>query len=178
MGYDVGNDDLDEIFKRFKAVADKKKGIKDEDLEALVSEHLFQSTSVWELLEAQVVCGTMEMPTATVKMRGPDGMEHVESIVGKGPVDACYKAVDKIVKSPVNLLDYSVNAVTEGIDAIAVTRVCVESTDERLAYESASGLTRRRNFTAQASDTDIVVSSTRAYVNALCKMLMVLRNIQ
>ena len=178
MGYEVGSDDLDEIFKRFKAVADKKKGIKDEDLEALVSDQLFQNTQVWELLEAQVVCGTMEMPTATVKMRGPDGMEHIESIVGKGPVDACYKAVDKIVKSPVNLLDYSVNAVTEGIDALAVTRVCVESTDERLAYESASGSTRRRNFTAQSSDTDIVVSSTRAYVNALCKMLTVLKNIQ
>jgi len=178
MGYVIENEDLDEVFKRFKAVADKKKGIQDEDLEALVSEHLFQTTYIWELLEAQVVCGTMEMPTATVKMRGPDGMEHIESVVGKGPVDACYKAVDRIVKSPVVLLDYSVNAVTEGIDALAVTRVSIESTDERLSYESASGLTRKRSFTAQASDTDIVVSSTRAYVNALCKMLTVLKNIQ
>eukprot|EP00212_Chloropicon_laureae_P009275 CAMPEP_0197492994 /NCGR_PEP_ID=MMETSP1311-20131121/17902_1 /TAXON_ID=464262 /ORGANISM="Genus nov. species nov., Strain RCC856" /LENGTH=123 /DNA_ID=CAMNT_0043038149 /DNA_START=17 /DNA_END=388 /DNA_ORIENTATION=+ len=120
----------------------------------------------------------MEMPTATVKMRGPDGMEHMESVVGKGPVDACYKAVDRIIKSPVNLLDYSVSAVTEGIDALAVTRVSIESTDERLTYESASGLTRKRTFTAQASDTDIVVSSTRAYVNALSKMLTVLKSSQ
>lgn len=178
MGYSLDAQDLDDVFKRFKEVADKKKGMQDEDLEALVSEHLFQTTSIWELMEAQVVCGTMEMPTATVKMRGPDGMEHIESIVGKGPVDACYKAVDRIVKSPVTLLDYSVNAVTEGIDALAVTRVCIEASDERLAYESASGTTRRRNFTAQSSDTDIVVSSTRAYVNALCKMLTVLRNLQ
>ena len=178
MGYMLESEDLDEIFKKFKDVADKKKGITDDDLETLVSEFLYQTSSIWELLEAQVVCGTMGMPTATVKMRGPDGTEHIESVVGKGPVDACYKAVDKILKSPVELIDYSVNSVTKGIDALAVTRVTIQSTNEKLAYESASGSERMRNFTAQASDTDIVVSSTRAYVNAVCKMLTVLKNIQ
>ena len=93
-------------------------------------------------------------------------------------MDACYKAVDKILRSPVELIDYSVNSVTKGIDALAVTRVTIQSTNEKLAYESASGSERMRNFTAQASDTDIVVSSTRAYVNAVCKMLTVLKNIQ
>jgi 2-isopropylmalate synthase len=178
MGYLMESDELDEIFKRFKAVADKKKGITDDDLETLVSEFLYQTASTWELLEAQVVCGTGGMPTATVKMRGPDGTEHIESVVGKGPVDACYKAVDKILRSPVELIDYSVNSVSTGIDALALTRVTVQSTNEKLTYESASGSERKRNFTAQASDTDIVVSSTRAYVNAVCKMLSVLKNIQ
>lgn len=178
MGYDIGKDDLDDVFKRFKDVADKKKGITDDDLEALVMEKLYQtSDTVWKLTDAQIVCGTMGLPTATVKMLGPDGLEHIKSVVGTGPVDACYKAVDGIVNLPVSLLDYGVSAVTEGIDALAVTKVSVEPTGDKLEFESANGLNRRRVFSGQGSDTDIVVSSTRAYVSALNKLLAHLRTL-
>jgi hypothetical protein len=77
----------------------------------------------WALMDLQVVCGTMGMPTATVKLRGPEGMPRVASAIGEGPVDAAYKAVDAIVHVPAVLLDYSVNSVTAGIEALATTRV-------------------------------------------------------
>ena len=147
-------------------------------MEALVMEKLYQtSDTVWKLTDAQIVCGTMGLPTATVKMLGPDGLEHIKSVVGTGPVDACYKAVDGIVNLPVSLLDYGVSAVTEGIDALAVTKVSVEPTGDKLEFESANGLNRRRVFSGQGSDTDIVVSSTRAYVSALNKLLAHLRTL-
>jgi len=178
MGYDVNAQELDEIFRRFKDIADKKKGLTDEDLEALVSELLYQTQEgMWEVKEAQIVCGTMGMPTASVKMKGPEGVEKVVSAVGTGPVDACYKAVDQLVQVPTVLADYSVNAVTEGIDAIAVTRVVVKPADEvSIMYQSASGAQRSRVFTGQGSHTDIVVASTRAYVSALNKMLVILNS--
>jgi 2-isopropylmalate synthase len=84
---------------------------------------LFQVGSSWSLEDLQVVCGTMGMPTATVKLRGPDGVARVSSAVGTGPVDAAYKAVDSLVAVPAALVDYSVNSVTEGIEALATTRV-------------------------------------------------------
>lgn len=82
-----------------------------------------QVGSTWTLEDLQVVCGTMGMPTATLKLRGPDGMLRVRSAVGTGPVDAAYKAVDAMVAVPAQLVDYSITSVTEGIEALAATRV-------------------------------------------------------
>lgn len=79
--------------------------------------------STWALEDLQVVCGTMGMPTATLKLRGPDGMLRVRSAIGTGPVDAAYKAVDSVVAVPAELTDYSITSVTEGIEALAATRV-------------------------------------------------------
>lgn len=77
----------------------------------------------WALLDLQVVCGTMGMPTATVKLRGPEGMPRLASAIGSGPVDAAYKAVDSVVRVPAVLEDYTVSSVTSGIEALATTRV-------------------------------------------------------
>lgn len=78
----------------------------------------------WILRDFQVVCGTMGMPTATIKLQSPlDGGEVIASAVGTGPVDAAYKAVDSVVDVQGTLEDYSVNAVTSGIDSVATTRV-------------------------------------------------------
>lgn len=74
-----------------KDLADKKKGITDEDIIALVSDEVQQGKVVWQLVDLQVVCGTMELPTATVRLIGPDGLRHVASGIGTGPVDAAYK---------------------------------------------------------------------------------------
>lgn len=82
-----------------------------------------QIGSTWTLEDLQVVCGTMGMPTATLKLRGPDGMLRVRSAIGTGPVDAAYKAVDSVVAVPAKLTDYSITSVTEGIEALAATRV-------------------------------------------------------
>ena len=84
---------------------------------------MLQVGDSWALLDLQVVCGTMGMPTATVKLRGPEGMPRLASAIGSGPVDAAYKAVDSVVRVPAVLEDYTVSSVTSGIEALATTRV-------------------------------------------------------
>ncbi|PNH00296.1 2-isopropylmalate synthase B, partial [Tetrabaena socialis] len=98
---------------RFKGLADKKKTISDEDILALMSDELHQPTVIWELVGMQVVCGSMGMPTATVQMKGPDGIARIGVGVGSGPVDAAYKAVDSLVRVDADLVDYSVSSVTQ-----------------------------------------------------------------
>lgn len=174
LGYELLGKELDDVFKRFKALADKKKGITDEDVLVLVSDEIHQPTQIWELLELQVVCGTMGMPTATVQMRGPDGIARVGVSVGTGPVDAAYKAIDELVRVDCELVDYSVNSVSEGIEALATTRVVIRPagrlTNEGFAYNPQKG-NIQRNFSGTGADEDIVVSSARAYISALNKMI-------
>ncbi|CAI5521853.1 unnamed protein product [Closterium sp. Naga37s-1] len=171
MGYDFDSAELDEVFKRFKAVADKKKIVTDGDVEALVSDSVFQPKTIWELADLQVVCGTMGLPTATVKLVGPDGVEQIQAAMGTGPVDAVYKAINNIVDLNVELTEYSLNSVTEGIDALACTRVAIRSTgDAHMATHSQHG-SIERTFSGSGADEDIVVSSARAYISAVNKML-------
>ena len=89
--------DFEKVYDRFLAVADKKKTVDTRDLEAIVSDESYQPVEVYTLDGLQVACGTMGMPTATVRLRGPDGNMHVHAAVGTGPVDATYKAIDGIV---------------------------------------------------------------------------------
>ncbi|THG09710.1 hypothetical protein TEA_012223 [Camellia sinensis var. sinensis] len=107
---------------------------------------------------------------ATVKLIDAEGEEHIACANGTGPVDSAYKAVDHIVKVPVTLLEYSMNAVTEGIDAIATTRVLIRG-DNNHTSTNASEETVRHTFSGTGAGMDIVISSVRAYINALNKML-------
>ncbi|KAK9665013.1 hypothetical protein RND81_14G084100 [Saponaria officinalis] len=170
LGYFFEGKELDDIFWRFKSVAEKKKHVLDEDIEALVIDELFQPDSIWSLGDLQVTCGTLGLSTATIKLIDADGKEHIACSVGTGPVDSAYKAVDQIVKVPVTLLEYSLSGVTEGIDAIATTRVLIRG-DDGFTTTHASGDIIRRTFSGSGSEVDIVVSSVRAYVSALNKML-------
>ncbi|XP_021751802.1 2-isopropylmalate synthase A-like [Chenopodium quinoa] len=171
MGYCFEGKELDDVFWRFKSVAEKKKHVLDEDIEALVIDELFQPESVWSLGDLQVTCGTLGLSTATVKLIDADGTEHVACSVGTGPVDSAYKAVDSIVKVPVTLLEYSLTGVTEGIDAIATTRVLIRGDNGFTTTQATTGEQIRRTFSGSGSEMDIVVSSVRAYVSALNKML-------
>eukprot|EP00252_Welwitschia_mirabilis_P018974 TRINITY_DN4268_c0_g1_i1.p1 TRINITY_DN4268_c0_g1~~TRINITY_DN4268_c0_g1_i1.p1 ORF type:complete len:628 (-),score=100.73 TRINITY_DN4268_c0_g1_i1:452-2335(-) len=171
LGYDLNEKDLDDIFHRFKAVAEQKKSLCDEDLDALISDQVFQPQAIWSLGDLQVACGTLALSTATVKLTGPYGEEHIACAVGTGPVDASYKAVDSIVKAPVTLLEYSLNAVTEGIDAIATTRVLIRGEKGHSSMHPRTGESISRTFSGTGAGLDIVVSSVRAYVGALNKML-------
>ncbi len=171
LGYELDGKELDDVFKRFKAVAEKKKNLSDEDLEVLISDEVFQPEALWALSDLQVVCGTMGLSTATVKLVGLDGVQYVGSAMGTGPVDAAYKAVDTTVKAPVMLLEYGMNAVTEGIDAIAHTRVVIRSHDPLTVTHAQTGSQVARSFSGTGASEDVVVSSVRAYVNALNKML-------
>jgi 2-isopropylmalate synthase len=161
LGYTLEGEDLNKAFERFKEVADKKKHITDADLQALLADQLEGPTEVFKLRGMQVTCGQIGMPTATMKLEGPDGKETVEAAVGTGPVDAVYSAIDKIVKAPNRLLEFSVHAVTEGIDALGevTVRICTKDGD----YQTFGG---------HGSDPDIVVASAKAYLAALNRLLV------
>ncbi|KAK4404097.1 2-isopropylmalate synthase B [Sesamum angolense] len=171
LGYDIDGKELDDLFARFKDVAGNKKIITDDDLIALVSDEVFQPFVVWKLEDVQVTCGSLGLSTATVKLIDANGDEHISCSVGTGPVDAAYKAVDLIVKVPVTLLEYTMNAVTEGIDAIATTRVLIRGEDSITSTHALTGETINRAFSGTGAAMDIVISSVRAYVGALNKLL-------
>jgi len=174
LGYDLDMDKLEAVFIRFKQVAERKKGgLEDEDLEALVSDSSLKP--LWEVTGLQVTTGMSGMPTATVKMRGPDFVERYVAATGTGPVDAVYKAIDQIMGVKVDLETYEMQGVTEGIEALAATRVviapCVDGPNSALSTNAQTGLSKIRKFTGTGSDQDIVISSARAYVSALNKLL-------
>lgn len=112
LGYALNDVELDTAFARFKELADKKKTITDADLEALLADEFDRPREVFTLDGLQVACGTIGMPTATVRLRGPNDQLHLQAAIGTGPVNACYKAVDAIVDVPITLLEFSVHAVT------------------------------------------------------------------
>ncbi len=173
LGHELSNEELDRAFERFKELADKKKTITDADLEALVADQIYQVREVYSLEGLQVACGTMGMPTATVRLRGPDGSLRVQAAVGTGPVDATYKAIDGIIQAANALQEFSIRAITGGIDAIGEVTVRLESTDEtRAPREMAqNGRLKPRMYGGHGADTDIIVASAKAYLSAINKIL-------
>jgi 2-isopropylmalate synthase len=173
LGFALTQGNLDKIFKRFKELADKKKSITDADLEVLVEDQIYQAQEIYSLDGLQVACGTMGMPTATVRLRGPDGQLHMQAAVGSGPVDAVYKAMDKIIRAPNTLLEFSINAVTEGIDALGEVTVRLRPKNGSVLQRTSpqSGRIRVRTFGGYGADTDIIVASAKAYLAGLNKMI-------
>ncbi len=117
LGYDLEPEKLNAVFTRFKEVAEKRKGgLEDEDLEALVIDQAGVINMMWRVTGLQVATGMSGIPTATVKMLGPDMVERYVATTGTGPVDAVYKAIDQIVGVSIVLENYSLSAVNEGIE--------------------------------------------------------------
>ena len=174
MGYDLSREELDKAFERYKQLADKKKVITDADLEALVEDQIYQSHEVYKLDGMQVACGTMGLPTATVRLLGPDGQLHVQAAVGTGPVHATYQAIDAIVGAPCRLLEFNIHAITEGIDAIGevTVRLLAENGSALQRTSPQNSQTRARTFGGYGADTDILVASAKAYLAALNKLLL------
>ncbi len=172
LGYKLDEETVSRLFERFKALADKKKIITDVDLETLVSDTVAQPREIFSLDGLQVVCGTMGMPTATVRLIGPDGKQYVTSTIGTGPVDATYKAIDSIVQAPAHLLEFVVHAVTAGIDAIGEVTVRIEGTESDPTIDAQSDVPAPRTFGGYGADTDIIVASAKAYLSALNKILV------
>jgi 2-isopropylmalate synthase len=160
LGYNVEGDALNQVFARFKELADAKKNVTDADLQALIADEFHGPEEIFSLVDIQVMCGTMGMPTATAKIRNASGEEFIQAAVGTGPVDACYRAVDAVVKAPNTLIEYSVHSVTEGIDALGEVTV-------RIAWEDG------RTFGGYGADSDIVVASVKAYLAALNRMVAI-----
>jgi 2-isopropylmalate synthase len=172
LGYPLNDADVDKAFERFKNLADKKKVITDADLEALVADEVYQPREVYTLDGLQVACGTMGMPTATVRLCGPDGQLNIHAAVGTGPVDAAYKAINAIVKTPNTLLEFAVHAVTEGIDALGEVTVRIQGTDGSHTMDAQKEVAQLRSFGGHGADTDIIVASAKAYLSALNKLII------
>jgi 2-isopropylmalate synthase len=174
MGYALNEAELKEAFARFKELADKKKSITDADLEALITDQLVQPQEVYTLDGLQVACGTMGLPTATVRLIGPGGEIRTQAAVGTGPVDATYKAIDAIVQAPNTLQEFAIRAVTEGIDAIGEVSVRLEASNGSVHRRTSpqNGQLRPRTFGGHGADTDIMVASAKAYLSALNKLVV------
>ena len=174
LGYDgLSKPDLDAAFGRFKRLADKKKVVTDADLEAIIADEVFQAPEIWHLNNIQVSCGDNSMPTATVSLTGPDGKVYKDAAIGTGPVDAVYQAVNRIVGAKSVLTEFTINAVTEGLDAQAEAVIRIQPVNGEREY-SLNPQTNRsfvRTFSGHGASTDIVVASARAYLSALNKML-------
>jgi len=172
MGHSLDENELDKAFARFKDLADRKKVITDLDLEAIIADEFYRPRDVYYLDGLQVTCGTIGMPTATVRLKGPDGKIHVHAAMGSGPVDAAYKAIDAIVKTPNTLLEFNIHAITEGIDALGEVTVRIKGENGLHTMDAQSELVYQRVFGGHGADTDIVVASTKAYLNALNKLII------
>ena len=174
MGYgDLDKEELNAAFQRFKRLADKKKVVTDADIEAIIADEIYQPPEIWKLNHIQVSCGDLSMPTATVSLTGPDGVEYRDAALGTGPVDAVYQAVNRIIGVSNRLTEFTINAVTEGLDAVAETTIRIQPENGGTEY-SLNPQTNQpfvRTFSGHGASTDIVVSSARAYISALNKML-------
>lgn len=173
LGYHLSDADLQKAFDRFKDLADKKKSITDADLEALVADELRHAGQLWSLADLQVSSGTTDMPTATVRLKGPDGQIHIQATVGAGPVDAIYKAIDQIMGKHGTLLEFTVQSVTGGIDALGEVTVRVESLESSESFlNPQSGADAKRTYIGHGTATDIVVAGAQAYIAALNKLII------
>lgn len=164
MGYEINDEELERAFKRFKDLADKKKDVSEADIESLVSDEVRLVKEVVRLRRVQVQCGDHIIPTATVTLHVVKNDEDkTMTSVGTGPVDAAFNAVNDLVTSmvSVSLSEYKVTSCTQGIDALGEVAVRVK--------DGATG----RDYSGFSSNTDIVVASVQAYVNAVnrCQLL-------
>ena len=156
LGYELGDNAFEDAFVRFKALADRKKHVYDEDIEALVDQEIASAHDRIKVVALTVIAGTGGPQKATITL-DVDGKQHTYELTGDGPVDATFRAIKAIVPHEARLPLYQVSAVTEGTDAQAEVSVRLE----------ADGKT----VTGRGSDTDTMVASARAYVSALNKLL-------
>ena len=167
LGYTLDKAQFEKVYHRFLDVADKKKTVDTRDLEAIVADEVhmhFEET--YQLEQVQVSCGDHSIPTATVRLRGPDDQVFCDADHGSGPVDAVCRAIDRIVCEPNELIEFSIQAVTEGIDAVGRVTIRIEAKDPVMQ----NGV-QRQLFSGRGADTDIVVASARAYIFALNRLI-------
>ncbi len=157
LGYELGDNQLEDAFARFKALADRKKHVYDEDIEAIVDEGIAHMHDRMRVTSLMVVAGTRGPQQATLEL-DIDGKIHTVTSTGNGPVDATFNAIRMLVPHNAKLALYQVHAVTEGTDAQAEVSV-------RLEEEG-------RTVTGRGADTDTLVASAKAYVAAMNKLVV------
>lgn len=157
LGFELGDNQLKDVFVRFKELADRKKEIYDDDLIALMRTSTDPENDRIKLKSLKVVCGTVGPQQADLVL-DIDGEEHTTTQTGDGPVDASFNAIKALVSHRARLQLYQVHAVTEGTDAQATVSVRLEE-DGRIV-------------TGQSANTDTVVASALAYIHALNRLLV------
>lgn len=161
LGYELGDNAFQEAFERFKALADRKKHVYDEDIEALVDDEISSASDIIKLVAMTVIGGTGNLQKATVTLELEDGSHVTKESSGDGPVDASFNAIKAIVGDVARLSSYQVHSVTGGTDAQAEVTIRLEADD--------------RTATGWAADTDTIVASAKAYVNGVNKMMLKLK---
>lgn len=160
LGYELNDQDLQKAFERFKVLADKKKTVTNRDLEYIVADEFrFSAASTaFTLKNIHVSCGNGVLPTATVQLQKEDESIIQDAAIGTGPVDAVYQAINRIIDVPNELTEFSIQAITEGLDALGEVTIRVKAEDGSI-------------YTGNAANMDIIVASASAYINALNKLL-------
>ena len=171
LGYTIGEEEFRQLFDRFKQLADKKKLLDERDIEALINDQAQRPEPIYALEQLQVSCGTHAIPIATVRLRGPDGKVETDSGQGTGPIDAVYQAINRVVKRPNELIEFSINAITEGIDAVGEVTVRIQEQSRKTANGAGSRTERPQIFSGYGVNLDIIVAAAEAYLGALNKML-------
>ena len=156
LGIDLNDEALDKAFGRFKEVADKKKQVFDEDLVAIVEDEVKLDKPTWSLVDLTTTSGANIKPHVEVILES-QGKRYKKESSGDGPVDACYKAIDSLAKIKGELLDYSIQSVTRGKDALGEVTIKVNINGKSVISHGAS--------------TDIIVASAKAYINAINKVI-------
>ncbi len=155
LGFRLSEEDFELAFKRFKDLADKKREIYDEDLESIVVDEILRMPRRFKLVYLNVIAGNITVPTATVKME-VDGKLLQEAGFGDGPVDATFKTIKKITRTRSKLLQFTIHAITGGTEAQGEVTVRLEE--------------KGNTVMGQGADTDVIVASAKAYINALNKI--------
>jgi 2-isopropylmalate synthase len=155
LGYELGDNALNDAFNRFKDLADRKKIVYDEDIVALVDDEIAQAHDRIKIVSLTVIAGTQGPQQATLVL-DIEGHHHTTQAKGNGPVDAIFNAIHQLVPHTAKLMLYQVHAVTEGTDAQAEVSVLLEEGGKEVA--------------ARGADPDTLVASARAYINALNKL--------
>ncbi|MCS6883565.1 MAG: 2-isopropylmalate synthase [Oscillochloridaceae bacterium] len=186
MGIELeSEEEFQHLFERFKDLCDRKKRIDERDILALVTGELQHTPEIYRLEHVQYNSGLGMIPTATVRLIGPEGQVFVDSDTGTGPVDAIYRAINRVVQRPNELIEFSINAITEGLDAVAEVTVRIreqgapdaegERVDLRASTSTTTVLTGKRAaqhiFSGYGVHTDTIVAAAQAYMAALNKML-------
>ncbi len=169
LGYHLDDAKFEKVYHRFLQVADKKKTVETRDLEAIVSDEAEKFfTETYHLEHVQISCGDHSIPTATVRIKGPDGEVHCDADHGTGPVDAIYRAINRVIGEPNELIEFSIEAITEGIDAVGRVTIRIQAADPVNGDGKSGG---RTVFSGHGADNDIIVASAKAYMFALNRLI-------
>ena len=160
LGYELSEDSFEELFKKFKDLADKKKKLSTEDIEALINNEIYSPQSIYELEYVCVNTGNTILPTATMRLKKEEEVLETAACSGDGPIDAIFQAINDIIKlANIKLVSYKIDAITEGTDALGGVMI-------KLSIDN-------KTYIGHSADTDITYASALAYLEAINKYMTV-----